>query len=108
MIRVFAFTMEGSTETVQLASMSEGMAKKFTIETQEMLTANKPPQEWIDRRNRTILESMARAGANGTLPSLEALVDNYDSPTLTEMYLFIMEKSGLRLGEAKAASASAN
>jgi hypothetical protein len=113
MIRVFDFRIEGSAESVKLASMSEGIAKRFTAQGQEMLNKGEqlPAQEWLDRRNKTILESMMRAGANGDLPTVEKLTDDYDSPTLTGMYLFILEKSGLRVsgeGEGKAASASAN
>lgn len=114
MIRVFDFKMEGCAEPIQLASMSHAMAKKFVEQTKEMLADKNSILEvdkWIGRQHATILEALIRAGGI-TADKPEArqwLEDQFDIPTLDQMYLFILEKSGLRpagngAGEATAVS----
>jgi hypothetical protein len=104
MIRVFDFRMEGSDEVIRLASMSEGIAKRYVEKSREMLKQQQelPLDVWLDRRNATILESMKRAGTE----SSPEFLSEFDIPTLDAMLIFILEKSGLRAttseGESKA------
>lgn len=112
MIRVFDFRIEGSDETVPLATMSEGMIKKFNAETQK-LSAEQTDQtssdfvaRWQERRDKLIIEAMRRAKTDVSELTPEKLEDENDPETLQEMYFFILKKSGLKLpepGEAKAA-----
>lgn len=101
--------MEGFPEPIKLASMSHAMAKEFVESTRKMLEDKDTPTEaWIARQHKTIIEALSRA--TGTNSFSEAhMADEFDGPTLDAMYLFILEKSGLRptgsaSGEAKAVS----
>ena len=110
MIRVFDFRMAGSDEVIKLASMSEGMAKRYVSKSREMLkdVASIPVDDWITRRDTTIRDALSRAGTEMTQAELE---DKFDIETLDEMLLFILEKSKLRTpaeGGAKADSISEN
>jgi hypothetical protein len=114
-IRIHEFKIEGMTEPVKVASMSYKMAKAFIARTKEMnANPDTPNEEWIDRRNATIIEAVNRAGANPVMTQ-EKLEDEFDGQMLSELYLFILEKSGLRspggvadviAGESPAASTS--
>lgn len=102
MIRVFDFRIEGSDEVVKLASMSHKMARQFVEEGQALLKdENTPLEKWTQRQGDTITLSMTRAGA------VKADLDEYDIPTLNAMFNFILEKSGLKTGEAKPGEAKA-
>ncbi len=112
MIRVFDFKIEGSSESVKVASMSEKMAKDFVAGTKEMLEHKESiaVEKWQEKRAGVIVEAINRALATGEPKWIPVnLQDEFDMPTLDQLYLFILEKSGLRPaglteGEATAAS----
>jgi hypothetical protein len=115
MIRVFDFRIEGMEQPIRLASMSEEIVKKFLAEGVEMAEKYKasalPDDAWLERRRRTISDSMNRARKNGDAEWDAEKIRSFDLPTQTAMHDFIVEKSGLRMpseGEVKAASTSAN
>jgi hypothetical protein len=103
MIRVCNFSMDGV--EVKIASMSVAEAEIFVKESGDLIARAKQGsvanEEWMQRRNKTIIAALAKAGEEWTE---EKLKSELDIPTLDALYLKILEFSGLRSGEVAAAA----
>ena len=113
MIRVFDFKVDSTEDVLSIASMSFSMAQKF-VEQSRILLDRKDvkPEEWNRREHETVLQALNGVPGITEKWTLKRIAEEFDIPTLNAIYLFILEKSGLRpegapkVGEAKAASVS--
>jgi hypothetical protein len=107
MIRVRDFEMDGV--KLKIASMSTREARQFVKEGTELLERVKrqgsSSEAWLTRRDMAVIASLNKAGASPEWTS-EKLEEEFDLPLLDAVYSAILEFSGLKLGEAVAASAS--
>ena len=105
MVRTTSFEMDGV--SLKIASMSVAEAEAYVEQGNEFIRRMKagevPPTEWIERRNRMVLGSLAKAGGEWTI---ERLKDEFDLVQMEELSSRILEFSGLKPGEAVAVSAS--
>lgn len=86
--------------------MSVAEAEAFVEEGKKLLDrTDVSAQEWLSRRHATIISSLQKAVEGDHWTEAE-LKQQFDNPTLDELYRAILKFSGLNPGETQAAPAS--
>jgi hypothetical protein len=107
MIRVKTFEFEGV--SLKFASMSVAEAEAFVEDGKKLLERKDvTAQEWLERRHSAILASLSKPVENAAeVWTVDRIKNEFDNPTLDELYRAILKFSGLNPGETPAAAASA-